>query len=48
MASLLRGEETLEALDLAAERGGLALIGGSSLLDGSDLLRAAATRWTWI
>jgi hypothetical protein len=48
MASLLRGEETLEALDLTAERGGLALIGGSSLLGGSDLLRTAATRWTWI
>jgi hypothetical protein len=38
MASLLRGEETLEALDLAAERGSLALVGGSSLLGGSDLL----------
>uniref|UniRef100_A0A804LPV3 Uncharacterized protein n=1 Tax=Zea mays TaxID=4577 RepID=A0A804LPV3_MAIZE len=48
MASLLRGEETLEALDLAAERGGLALVGDSSLLGGGDLLRSAATRWTWI
>jgi hypothetical protein len=48
MASLLRGEETLEALNLAAERGGLAVVGGSSLLGGGDLLRTAATWWTWI
>ncbi|AQK52544.1 hypothetical protein ZEAMMB73_Zm00001d050449 [Zea mays] len=48
MASLLRGEETLKALDLAVKRGGLALVGDSSLLGGGDLLRSAATRWTWI
>jgi hypothetical protein len=48
MASLLRGEETLEALDLAAERGCLAVVGGSSLIGGDDLLRTAATQWTWI
>jgi hypothetical protein len=48
MASLLRGEETLEALNLAAERGGLAVVGDSSLLGGGDLLRTTAMRWTWI